>query len=83
MDNTDRIFLSVPKIPLASTGGGSMAFDKQDRDRLEVFRLGWGSHDGSGRVPKAVEEGRGASRGDRQGLPSGWAWSPFEHAGRL
>ena len=58
-----------------------MAFDKLDRDLLEVFRLGRGSHDGSGHVPEAVEEGHGASRGDRQGLPSGWAWSPFERAG--
>lgn len=47
MDNADRLFPSVQKILLASTDRGSMAFYKQDREQLEVFRLGRGSHGGS------------------------------------
>lgn len=81
MDNADRIFLSVPKIPLASTDGGSMAFDKQDGDQLEVFRLGRGSHDGSGRVPKAVEEGVGRAEGTARACRVGGPGHPSSMRG--
>lgn len=89
MDNADRIFPSEQKILLASTDRGSMAFYKQDREQLEVFQLGRGSHGGNS-ARRTWRSGVERAEEDCEGLVTagvcgahGRTGKPFQRAGGL